>query len=90
MQTIKENLYIQLQLFPETAEQKHSREIAELRHSGDKLRKSLHAKNGQLAKAYLELKNEFDQLKQSICRSQTIEQQQMRFLWEGCWLIPIN
>lgn len=80
MKTIKENFYIQLQLFPESSEQVQDRQIEELRRSADKLRKSLHAKNGELAKAYLELKNEFDHLKQAICQHDRVEQQQMRFL----------
>ena len=72
--------FVQLQLFPETPEERNAREIAELRSHCDKLRKSLHAKNGSLAKAYGELRVELDQLKSSICRYEKINQRQEAFL----------
>jgi hypothetical protein len=72
--------YVQLTLFPESVEENHQREIRELKRGMDKMRKSLHAKNGSLAKSYLELKNEFEQLKLAICKAQVIEQEQRCFL----------
>ena len=72
--------FVQLQLFPESDQEKNAREIAELRSSCDKLRKSLHAKHGGLAKAYDQLKWELDQLKRSICRHEKIGQEQGAFL----------
>jgi septation ring formation regulator EzrA len=72
--------YVQMSLFPETDQQRNAREIAELRISCDKLRKSLHAKNGGLAKAYSELRNELDLLKRDICRHQKITESQGAFL----------
>lgn len=73
-------LYAQLELFPETKEERNSREIEELRRYCDKLRKSLHARHGGLEKSYSELKNELEQLKASICKNQKINQEQGTFL----------
>ena len=72
--------FVQLELFPETPEQKNAREIAELKRHCEKLRKSLYARNGDLAKAYGELRLELDQLKQSICKYETITPKQVSFL----------
>lgn len=76
----QKNIYVQLPLFPETSEEKNQREIAELRRSCDKLRKSLYARNSDLAKAYTELKSELDWLKESICKYQKISTNQGSFL----------
>ena len=72
--------YAQLELFPESKEEKNTREIAELRRHCDKLRKSLHARHSGLAKEYSDLKHELEMLKSSICRHEKINQQQGVFL----------
>ena len=70
-------IYVQLSLFPETLEERNTREIAELRVAMDRNRKGLHAKHGNLQRAYEEIRNELDQLKSAICRGQQINQNQM-------------
>lgn len=77
---IQKKIYVQLPLFPETPAEKHEREIAELRRSCDKLRKSLYARNSDLAKGYHELKTELEWLKESICKYQKINTNQGSFL----------
>ena len=69
--------YIQLELFPETPEQRLSREVDRLRGSLDKMRKSLHAKNGELSKHYSELKHKMEVLERDICRTKVSEEQGM-------------
>ena len=75
-----ERYYIQLELFPETPEQRLSREITQLKSAYDKVRKSLYAKHGELARSYGELKNELETLKRDMCRAQKIVEEQGSFL----------
>ena len=73
-QHITTKYYVQLSLFPETNEERNAREIKELRETCTKLRKSLHAKNSDLAKKYNQLQHEFEIFKSSICKFQSIQQ----------------
>lgn len=70
-------IYVQLSLFPETIEERNTREIAELRKALEKNRKGLHAKHGNLQRAYDEIKNELEHLKSAICKNQSLNQNQM-------------
>lgn len=59
----------QLLLFPEEPHVRQKREIDSLRDQLEKNRRSLHAKHGQLAKLYSEVKHELDCLKSAICKN---------------------
>lgn len=74
------DLYIQLSFFPETQDEKNSREIEKLKLSLDKNRKSLHAKNGKLAKEIDDINQKLDILINAICKNQKIETKQGMFL----------
>lgn len=65
--------FLQLELFPESPYERNARELLELRASCDKLRKSLHARNGTLQKKYDELRYELDTLKSAICKGRRID-----------------
>ena len=59
---------IQLDFFPRTREEELEIEFQLLQESCAKVRKKLFAQNGELTKMYIELYNEFEALKRSICR----------------------
>ena len=61
-------MYQQLALFADPKEDRLEREVEKLREQSEKVRKSLHAKNGELMKLYLEQKREMEILKSAICR----------------------
>jgi ABC-type phosphate transport system auxiliary subunit len=58
----------QLLLFEEPIEIIQERKIESLKESLDKMRKSLHAKNGELQKKYDNLERELEFLKAHICK----------------------
>lgn len=58
----------QLLLFEEPWEEKHKRQLQQLKESQDVLRKSLHAKNSVLQKEVKELRIELEFLKAHICK----------------------
>lgn len=60
--------HLQLELFPETIEERQTREIKELKESLKKINRSLHAKNGALTKAYNDIYHEFETFKKAICK----------------------
>jgi hypothetical protein len=64
----------QLQLFPESKEDRLQREVLLLRDQLDRIRRAQFAKIGEISKKYNELMNEFIQLKESICRTHTLKQ----------------
>lgn len=63
---------IQLDFFPLSKEEQLIEEIKKLRESNTKVRKKLFAQNSELTKMYLDLYNEFEQLKRSICHERRI------------------
>lgn len=68
-----ENLYLQLSFLPETQEEINTREILKIKTSLDKNRKSLHAKNGKLAKEIDEIKEKLDILIRALCKNEEIK-----------------
>lgn len=65
-------MYKQLDLFPESREEKLMREIEELRHSADKSRKSQFAKINELKKMCHDTKNRLDILESAICKKEFV------------------
>lgn len=62
-------MLIQLELFEEKSEIDILQDqISELRKSQDKVRKSLFAKHGELAKKYLEIYDRLEIIEKNICR----------------------
>ena len=62
-------MQIQLDFFVEKTEiETLQDEVAELRLSNEKVRKSLFAKHGELAKKYIELHNRLQILESNICK----------------------
>ncbi len=61
-------MYQQMALFADPKEDRLEREVENLRAQLERNRKSLHAKNGELMKLYLEQKRELEILKSAICR----------------------
>lgn len=59
---------MQLEFFPLSKEEQLELEVEKLRLSSDKVRRKLFAQNSHLTKMFLELHNEFENLKRSICR----------------------
>ena len=58
----------QLLLFEESYEEKQDRKIYHIKESQDKLRKSLHAKNGELQKKMRDLESKLEFLEAHICK----------------------
>ncbi len=58
----------QLQMFPESVQERLEREVIKLREQQDKVRKSQFAKIGELKKMYEETRHDLDTLKSAICR----------------------
>lgn len=58
----------QLLLFEESYEEKQERKLLHLKESQERLRKSLHAKNGVLQKEVNELKRKLEFLEAHICK----------------------
>ncbi len=58
----------QLLLFEESYEEKQQRTIDQLKESLDRIRKSLHAKNGELQKDVKEMKSKLEFLEAHICK----------------------
>ena len=63
---------IQLDFFPMSREEELELEFQELQKSCEKVRKKLFAQNGELTKMYIELHNEFEQLKRSMCKESNV------------------
>lgn len=59
---------IQLELFPETTDKRHAREIEILREKIEKLRKGQHARITGLQKEIKDLRSEIEFLKSNICK----------------------
>ena len=59
---------MQLDFFPLSKEEELEAEFKKLHKSCEKVRKKLFAQNRELTKMYLELHNEFEQLKRCISR----------------------
>lgn len=72
-------IYQQLYLFPETTEEKMTREMSDLKKTLDKTRKSQFAKISKIQKDCDELKHELYQLKSAMCHNQQIIIQQPQF-----------
>ncbi len=64
----------QLQFFEESNEEKLRKELQEIKIKTEKMRKSLHAKHGELMKLYLEQKNELEMLKYALCKNSMPDQ----------------
>jgi hypothetical protein len=63
-------MVIQLDFFQELSETDELREeIRQLRASHEKIRKSLYARHGELAKRYCELHNRLHVLEHNICKN---------------------
>jgi len=58
---------IQLDLFEKSELEEFLQELAKVRESNNKVRKSLFAKHGELAKNYVELHNRLEVLERNIC-----------------------
>ena len=62
-------MLVQLELFDDKSEiDVLQDQVNELRKSQDKVRKSLFARHGELAKHYLELNERFDVLEKMLCK----------------------
>lgn len=59
---------IQLDFFDDVQTHSLKEEVRKLKESNEKVRKSLFAKHGELAKNYLELLSRLDNLEHHICR----------------------
>jgi hypothetical protein len=60
----------QLEFLKEESEIKALQDRIELvKESNDKVRRGLFARHGELAKMYLELKNDLEIIKQNLCKS---------------------
>jgi len=62
---------IQLDFFDSEDTELLKKEIQKLKESNDRVRRSLFAKHGELAKNYLELLHRMDVLERNICRGDT-------------------
>lgn len=60
---------IQLDLFEKDELEEFLIELAKVRESNNKVRKSLFAKHGELAKNYVELHNRLEVLEKNICKA---------------------
>lgn len=59
--------------FFKTEEEQMWEEIEKVRKSSDKVRKGIYARHAELAKMYMELQNEFQNLKRAMCRGENHE-----------------
>lgn len=64
----KEWNVIQLEFFAEDSTESLKEEVRKLKESNDKIRKSLFAKHGELAKNYFELNDRMSFIERHICR----------------------
>jgi hypothetical protein len=62
----------QLQLFPESREERLEREVESLRKDLSTLRRGLFARHSELSKKYQETIYEFEMLKGAICKSKSL------------------
>lgn len=69
-------VYVQLTLFPETPEEKQASEIAKVKSSQDKLRKSIFARMSEQNREIKYLKQELELLKSNICKYVPIHSKQ--------------
>ncbi len=65
---------IQLDFFPLSREEELEIEFKKLQESCDKVRKKLFAQNSELTKMYIELYNEFENLKKSMCSKEKVNE----------------
>ena len=61
---------IQLEFFPLSEEEQLRQEVEKLRESNHKVRKKVFAITSELTKKYIELYNEFEDLKRDIARTE--------------------
>lgn len=60
----------QLELFPLSQDEKNAQRIEEVFQRSERVRKGLYAKHGEILKMLLEIKHDFEQMKQVICKGQ--------------------
>lgn len=59
---------IQLEILPETLEEKFERKIKSIEEKFEKVRRSLYARNSELIKQYDQQKQDIEVLKSALCR----------------------